>query len=284
MATPEIITRIRSYGGWQWVYRHPSATLNCPMRFGLYVPPEETPARWLLYWLSGLTCTEENFITKAGAQRLAAQYGAIVVVPDTSPRGPDVADEPNRWDLGQGAGFYLNATEAPWADHYRMYDYVVEELPTVLAGLIPNFAELPTAIAGHSMGGLGALAIALRNPDRYRSVSAFAPIVNPSQVPWGQGAFRHYLGSDPAPWQAYDPTALVQTGPAIAACPPIWIDQGTADPFLGEQLQPEVFTQACRTRGYPLTLRMQPNYDHSYYFIATFLGDHFAHHRAHCGS
>jgi S-formylglutathione hydrolase len=284
---PTVVSAARSHGGWQRVYEHRSAVLDCSMRFGVYEPPELGRPRWVLYWLSGLTCTEQNFITKSGFQAWAAELGAIVVAPDTSPRGDRVADDPDRWDLGQGAGFYVNATEEPWARHYRMYDYVLQELPEAIASILPAIGELPTAIAGHSMGGLGALVLGLRNPGRYRSISAFSPIVNPSQVPWGQGAFGHYLGSRYDTWRAYDPTALIgdyaaATGRDPQGQPPILIDQGTADGFLGQQLQPEVFRDAGQAVGYPVTLRLQPDYDHSYYFVATFLRDHFVHHAAHC--
>ncbi|AWH47056.1 S-formylglutathione hydrolase [Stenotrophomonas sp. ZAC14A_NAIMI4_1] len=261
------------FGGWQDVYRHHSATLGCDMQFAVYLPPQAaTQALPVLYWLSGLTCTEQNVITKAGAQRYAAEHGVILVAPDTSPRGDDVADAEG-YDLGKGAGFYLNATEQPWAKHYRMHDYVVHELPALIEANFP--ASDARAISGHSMGGHGALVLALRNPGRYRSVSAFSPIVAPSQVPWGQKAFTAYLGDNPADWAQWDATALVADASERL---PLLVDQGDADEFLQNQLQPERLQQACEAVGHPLTLRLQPGYDHSYYFIASFIGEHIAHH------
>ena len=276
MSSPlERIEHRACFGGWQDVYQHASPTLNCTMRFGVYLPPQAAHRSCpVLYWLSGLTCSEQNFITKTGAQRYAAERGLILVAPDTSPRGEGVADDPAD-DLGQGAGFYLNATEAPWSAHFRMYDYVVDELPHLIE------AELPAAplrsISGHSMGGHGALTIALRNPGRYRSVSAFAPIVNPSEVPWGQKTLRHYLGDHHEAWLAHDSVALVAGAREKL---PLLIDQGEADPFLNTQLQPERLREACEKAGHPITLRMQPGYDHSYYFVASFIGEHIAHHVA----
>ena len=271
----ERIEQRASFGGWQEVWKHNSSSLQCEMKLAVYLPPaalkgEKCP---VLYWLSGLTCTEQNFITKAGAQRYAAEHGIAIVAPDTSPRGDDVADAEG-YDIGKGAGFYLNATQAPWAAHYRMYDYVVDELSALVEANFP--VTDARAISGHSMGGHGALVIALRNPGRYRSVSAFSPIVAPTQVPWGEKAFTAYLGVDRATWQQYDATALVSGG--LAERLPLLIDQGDADEFLATQLQPERLRAACTAAGHPLTFRMQPGYDHSYYFIATFLGDHFAHH------
>jgi S-formylglutathione hydrolase len=226
----------------------------------------------VLYWLSGLTCTEQNFITKAGAQRYAAEHGIILVAPDTSPRGEGVADDP-AYDLGQGAGFYINATQAPWSTHYRMYDYVVEELPALVEAHFP--ANAVRAISGHSMGGHGALVIALKNPGRYRSVSAFAPIAAPSRVPWGEKAFTAYLGDDPEAWKAWDAVELVRDAQERL---PLLIDQGDADEFLSTQLRPERLREACAEAGHPLDLRLQPGYDHSYYFIASFIDEHVAHH------
>ena len=261
------------FGGWQDVYRHHSTTLGCDMQFAVYLPPQaETQALPVLYWLSGLTCTEQNFITKAGAQRYAAEHGVIIVAPDTSPRGDDVADAEG-YDIGKGAGFYLNATRAPWARHYRMHDYVAQELPALIEASFP--ATGARAISGHSMGGHGALVIALRNPGRYRSVSAFSPIVAPSQVPWGQKAFSAYLGDDRDAWRAYDATELVGSSSEKL---PILIDQGQADEFLDTQLKPWLLKDAADAAGHPVYLRMQPGYDHSYYFIASFIGDHIAHH------
>jgi S-formylglutathione hydrolase len=263
-------------GGWQDVYRHTSTVLGCEMNFAVYLPPQAATRKLpVLYWLSGLTCTEQNFITKAGAQRYAAEHGVILVAPDTSPRGDAVADA-DGYDLGKGAGFYVNATQQPWAAHYRMYDYIVEELPALIEANFP--ATDARAISGHSMGGHGALVIALRNPQRYRSVSAFSPIVAPVQAPWGQKAFTAYLGDDRAAWHAYDATELVKTSSTPQL--PLLIDQGTADEFLEEQLKPQLFVQAAEQAGYPVTLRMQPGYDHSYYFMASFIGEHIGFHAA----
>jgi S-formylglutathione hydrolase len=261
------------FGGWQDVYRHRSSVLDCDMQFAIYLPPvAATKAVPVLYWLSGLTCTEQNFITKAGAQRYAAEHGVALVVPDTSPRGENVADA-DSYDLGKGAGFYLNATMAPWSQHYRMYDYIAQELPGLIEARFP--VTEARAISGHSMGGHGALTIALKNPERYRSVSAFSPIVAPSQVPWGEKAFSAYLGEDRQAWKAYDATELVKTAGEKL---PLLIDQGGADEFLQTQLRPELFKAAADAAGYPITLRMQPGYDHSYYFVASFIGVHVAHH------
>lgn len=265
-------------GGWQDVYRHDSAVLGCAMNVAVYLPPQaaQDGARLpVLYWLSGLTCTEQNVITKAGAQRYAAEHGVILVCPDTSPRGDDVADDP-AYDLGKGAGFYLNATQAPWAAHYRMYDYIVEELPALIQAHFP--ASDKRGIFGHSMGGHGALTIALRNPQRYASVSAFSPIVAPSQVPWGQKAFSAYLGDDRAAWRTHDTVELVLAGAAPQLH--LLVDQGEGDEFLEGQLKPELLKAACDSAGHPLTLRLHPGYDHSYYFIASFIGEHIAHHAA----
>ena len=269
----ERIEHHASFGGRQEVWKHASRVLGCEMRLGVYLPPaalagERCP---VLYWLSGLTCTEQNFITKAGAQQHAAQHGLILVASDTSPRGAAVADDPG-YDLGQGAGFYLDATQAPWAPHFRMEDYVVNELPALVEQHFP--ATEKRAIFGHSMGGHGALTLALRHPGRYASVSAFAPIVAPSQVPWGQKVFAAYLGDDRAAWAAHDAVALVATARERL---PLLVDQGEDDEFL-PQLQPELLRAACSQAGHPLTLRLWPGYDHSYYFIASFIGEHVAHH------
>ena len=263
------------FGAWQDVYRHRSAALDCEMNFAIYLPPqaEHGPVP-VLYWLSGLTCTEQNFITKAGAQRHAAEHGIAIVAPDTSPRGDDVADAEG-YDLGKGAGFYVDATQAPWAAHYRMHDYVANELPALVEANFP--VTDARAISGHSMGGHGALVVALRNPDRYRSVSAFSPIVAPSQAPWGRKAFAAYLGEDEEAWKRYDATELVATATEKL---PLLVDQGGADEFLGEQLKPDLLRAACDVAGHPLRLRMRPGYDHSYYFIASFIGEHIAHHAA----
>ena len=263
-----------SFGGRQEVWQHASRSTGTDMKLGVYLPPaalagEKCP---VLYWLSGLTCTEQNFITKAGAQQFAAQHGLIVVAPDTSPRGEGVAND-DAYDLGQGAGFYVNATEEPWAAHFRMEDYVVDELPALIEQHFP--ASAARGIFGHSMGGHGALTLALRHPGKYRSVSAFSPIVAPSQVPWGQKALKAYLGDDLAAWQAHDAVALIAS---VTERLPLLVDQGDADEFLAEHLKPELLQAACDKAGHPLTLRMQPGYDHSYYFIASFMGDHVAHH------
>ena len=265
-----------SFAGRQEVWKHASGVLGCDMKFGIYLPEaalrgEACP---VLYWLSGLTCSEQNFITKANAQAHAARHGIIVVAPDTSPRGSAVADDEG-YDLGQGAGFYLNAIQPPWAAHYRMQDYVAEELPALVERHFP--ASGARGISGHSMGGHGALVTALRHPGRYRSVSAFAPIVAPSQVPWGENAFEAYLGEDRSAWKEWDAVELVATATQRL---PLLVDQGAADEFLQSQLRPELLRAACAAAGHPLTLRLHEGYDHSYYFIATFLGDHFAHHAA----
>ena len=274
----ELLEEHRCYEGRQQRWRHHSSTLNCAMTFSIFLPPAtETAPPPVLYWLSGLTCNDENFTTKAGAQRVAAELGIALVMPDTSPRGDDVADDAG-YDLGKGAGFYLNATQAPWAAHFRMYDYLRDELPQ----LINNQFQVADrcAISGHSMGGHGALIMALKNPGRFTSVSAFAPIVNPCKVPWGQKAFSAYLGDDEATWQEWDSCALMQASQAGDAIPTL-IDQGDADQFLGTQLQPAVLAEAARQKQWPLSLRIQPGYDHSYYFIATFIEDHLHFHAEH---
>lgn len=263
------------FGGWQDVYRHESHVLGCMMNFAVYLPPQaETQKLPVLYWLSGLTCSEQNFITKAGVQRYAAEHGIVIVAPDTSPRGDAVADA-DGYDIGKGAGFYLNATQSPWATHYRMDDYVTRELPALVEASFP--ASDARAISGHSMGGHGALVLALRNPGRYRSVSAFSPIVAPTQVPWGQKAFAAYLGDDREAWKAYDACALLQSANEKL---PLLVDQGEADEFLATQLRPQLLQAAAAEAGHPLVLRMRPGYDHSYYFIASFIGEHIAHHAA----
>ena len=269
----ERIEHRASFGGWQDVYRHRAETLGCDMTVGVYFPPQAADGPCpVLYWLSGLTCNEQNFITKAGAQRYAAEHGIILVAPDTSPRGDDIADAPG-YDLGKGAGFYVNATQAPWAAHYRMYDYIVDELPAWVES--DPAASNVRAISGHSMGGHGALTIALKNPGRYRSVSAFSPIVAPGQVPWGEKAFAAYLGDDRETWKQHDAVELVKSAQEKL---PLLVDQGDADEFLAIQLRPELLQAACEAADHPLQLRMQPGYDHSYYFIASFIGDHIAHH------
>ena len=261
------------FGGWQDVYEHASATLGCTMRFAIYLPPQAADGPVpVLYWLSGLTCNEQNFITKAGAQHYAAEHGIAIVCPDTSPRGDDVADAEG-YDLGKGAGFYVNATQAPWAAHYRMHDYVVEELPALVEAHFP--VTTSRAISGHSMGGHGALVLALRNTGRYRSVSAFSPIVAPSKVPWGDKALAAYLGEDREAWKAWDACELVKRASAKL---PLLVDQGGDDEFLDSQLRPQLLQAAAVAAGHPLQLRMRPGYDHSYYFIASFIGEHIAHH------
>lgn len=267
------VSSARCFDGEQKVFSHRSEVLDCEMKFGIYLPPQAVGGRCpVLYWLSGLTCTEDNFINKAGAQQHAARHGIIVVAPDTSPRGEGVADDAG-WDLGCGAGFYVNATQEPWSAHYRMYDYVASELPSLIEAGFAVTAR--RGIFGHSMGGHGALTVALKNPGRYVSVSAFAPIVAPTRAPWGQKAFGAYLGDDEDVWKAHDATCLVA---AATERLPILIDQGGADDFLDEQLRPQLFKAACEEVGQPLELRIQPGYDHSYYFIATFIGEHITHH------
>ena len=275
-----IVEQRACFGGQQQVWSHASSSLGCEMRFGVYLPcvaleGQRCPT---LYWLSGLTCTEQNFITKAGAQQHADRLGIIVVAPDTSPRGDEVADDPS-YDLGKGAGFYVDATEAPWTTHYRMQSYVASELPALVEASLP--ADDRRGIFGHSMGGHGALVTALRNPGRYRSVSAFSPIVAPTRVPWGQKAFRAYLGEDVERWKSWDACELVAGATERL---PTLVDQGGADEFLGTQLRPQLLEQACAAAGHPLDLRVHAGYDHSYYFIATFIGDHFEHHARHLGA
>ncbi|MCX7595425.1 MAG: S-formylglutathione hydrolase [Fischerella sp.] len=270
-----LISESRCFDGKLGFYRHFSSCCNSEMRFAVYQPPQANhhPVP-IVYFLSGLTCTEENFMAKAEAQRLAAKYGLMLVVPDTSPRQTGIPGEDDDWDFGTGAGFYVDATVEPWASHYRMYSYVVDELPAVIT---ENFAVLPDkqSIFGHSMGGHGALVCAMRNPQKYKSVSAFAPIAAPMRCPWGQKAFKGYLGEDREAWRAYDASELVRQ---VGYHSLILIDQGTADKFLAEQLLTDVFEQACREANQPLTLRYQQGYDHSYYFIASFIEDHIRHH------
>ncbi|AYF90442.1 MULTISPECIES: S-formylglutathione hydrolase [unclassified Pseudomonas] len=274
--TLEIVSSNKSFGGWHKRYRHRSTSLNCEMVFAVYLPPQAEQGGKLpvLYWLSGLTCTDENFMQKAGAQRLASELGLIIVAPDTSPRGADVpADPDNAWDFGLGAGFYLNASQEPYARHYRMHDYVVHELPALIEANFPVSGK--RGISGHSMGGHGALVCALRNPGRYQSLSAFAPISNPMACPWGEKAFSRYLGDDRARWREWDASVLLAEANERL---PILVDQGDRDDFLANQLKPEALQAAANAAGHPLTLRLQPGYDHSYYFIASFIGDHLKHH------
>lgn len=269
----ERIERHAMFGGWQEVWQHQSSSLKSQVNFGVYLPPAAEQGECpVLYWLSGLTCNEQNFITKANAQRYAAEHGMILVAPDTSPRGDNVAND-DAYDLGQGAGFYVNATQAPWAEHYRMYDYIVEELPALIEQNFP--ASEVRGITGHSMGGHGALMIALRNPGRYRSVSAFSPIVAPTQVPWGHKALTAYLGEDKAAWKTYDTVELVAKAEERLH---LLVDQGTADNFFKEQLRTELLEEACKQAEHPCTIRYQEGYDHSYYFISTFIEDHVKHH------
>jgi S-formylglutathione hydrolase len=264
----------RSHGGTQGVYRHASTATGTDMVFSVFVPDHQPGARLPVIWyLSGLTCTHANVTEKGEYRAACAELGLIFVAPDTSPRGPDVADDP-AYDMGQGAGFYVDATEAPWAPHFRMRSYIEQELPDLIAGEFP--VDLGAqGVTGHSMGGHGALTIALRNPTLFRSVSAFAPIVAPSQVPWGEKALHGYLGADRATWRAHGAVALIEDG---ARVPELLVDQGTADNFLSEQLRPELLREACAKAGIPLTLRLQPGYDHSYYFISTFMADHLRWH------
>ncbi|MBO2616509.1 S-formylglutathione hydrolase [Shewanella algae] len=276
----ENISNNRSFGGWHKQYRHHSSSLNCEMRFAIYLPEQANSQKVpVLYWLSGLTCTDENFMQKAGAQRLASQLGLAIVCPDTSPRGEGVADADDAaYDLGLGAGFYVNATQAPWSSHYRMYDYVVDELPALIEQHFPVSDK--RAIAGHSMGGHGALMIALKNPGRYLSASAFAPISHPSQCPWGQKAFAAYLGSDREAWKAYDTVELIKSG---AKGLPMRVDQGESDLFLAEQLLPQALQAAATDAGIALSFHSHPGYDHSYYFIASFIDELLKFHAGHLG-
>ncbi|WP_308415774.1 S-formylglutathione hydrolase [Pectobacterium brasiliense] len=269
----ELLEEHRMFGGWQQRYRHVSETLNTAMTFSIYLPPtqDDTPPP-VLYWLSGLTCNDENFTTKAGAQRVASELSLVLVMPDTSPRGDDVADDAG-YDLGQGAGFYVNATQAPWAAHYRMYDYISSELPALIQ---QHFnVNRRQSISGHSMGGHGALMLALRNPDQFQSASAFAPIVNPSQVPWGRKALTAYLGEDETQWLQYDSCHLLANSQKKL---PMLVDQGDCDQFLPDQLQPAKLEELASQYDWPLTLRTQSGYDHSYFFIASFIEDHLRFH------
>ncbi|MBI4986363.1 MAG: S-formylglutathione hydrolase [Rhodocyclales bacterium] len=275
------ISRSRCFGGWQGIYSHAAAATGCAMRFAVYLPPQAAGGPVpVLYWLSGLTCTEENFVVKAGAQRVAAELGLALVVPDTSPRGLDLPGEAESYDFGLGAGFYVDATEKPWAAHYRMYSYVVGELPALVGAEFPIDVER-AAICGHSMGGHGALTVALKNPQYYRSVSALAPICSPLHCPWGEKALAGYLGADRKRWRIYDAVALLDDFGWDG--PPLLVDQGTADQFLDVQLKPQLLHAACERAGMPLTLRMQEGYDHSYFFVASFIADHLRFHASHLG-
>lgn len=275
----EQIAENKSFGGRQLRFSHSSQVLGCNMNFSVYLPPAAQQGKVpVLYWLSGLTCSDENFVTKAGAQQYAAAHGVAIVAPDTSPRGEDVPDDPEAaYDFGLGAGFYVNATQEPWARHYRMYDYVVNELPDLVNQALPVDGAR-AGIFGHSMGGHGALTIALKNPGRYRSVSAFSPICSPLNCPWGEKALGNYIGNDREAWKAYDSTELVR---AASERLPVLVDQGGADDFLEEQLKTELLEQACADANYPITIRMQDGYDHSYFFISSFIGEHIEFHSRH---
>ena len=275
MSEIETIAEQRCFDGVQGFYRHVSSVCGGPMRFAVYQPPQAAArACPVLYFLAGLTCTEETAVIKAGAQRVAAELGLVLVMPDTSPRDTGIEGATGDWEFGEGAGFYVDATQAPWSARFRMHSYVVDELPALLARRFPVEPER-SGICGHSMGGHGALTIALKHPERYRSVSAFAPIVAPTQVPWGRKALPRYLGDDPAAWAAYDACELVRERTFGGE---ILIDQGEADKFLAEQLRPELFDQACAESGQALQLRRHAGYDHSYYFIASLIEDHLRHH------
>ena len=273
----ESIACSKMFGGEQRRYKHKSEKLSCDMHFSIYLPPQVSEGRVpVLYWLSGLTGTDENFVIKAGAQRVASELGLAIVMGDTSPRGEDVPDDPEQaYDFGLGAGFYLNATQAPWNKHYKMYDYVTQELPALIND---NFPVDPSrqSIFGHSMGGHGALSIALKNPDKYKSVSAFAPIVSPINCPWGCKAFKSYLGEDVSIWQEYDSAALIAKATTHL---PMLVDQGTADEFLDNQLKPELLLEAAEKAGYPLQFIEREGYDHSYFFIASFIEEHLRFHK-----
>ncbi|NVD06046.1 S-formylglutathione hydrolase [Vibrio sp. JPW-9-11-11] len=274
--TIENISQAKVFSGFHKQYQHHSQVLNCAMRFAIFLPPQasKTNPVPVLYWLSGLTCSDENFMQKAGAFRMAAKLGIAIVAPDTSPRGEGVADAPDgAYDLGLGAGFYVNATQSPWQTHYQMYSYVVEELPKLVEQYFP--VTQARSIAGHSMGGHGALMIGLKNSDRYRSISAFSPIATPINCPWGQKAFSHYLGNDPQAWKTYDSVELLK---AHQASVPILVDQGEEDGFLQQQLNPERLLAAAEESGSTVKLRMQPGYDHSYFFIQSFIDDHLKFH------
>lgn len=267
----------KSFGGWHKRFKHQSSTLGCEMIFAVYLPPQaDTQKVPLLWWLSGLTCTDENFMHKAGAQRIAAELGIAIICPDTSPRGLDLPGEHDSYDFGSGAGFYLNATQEPWKTNYRMYDYLTRELPElVMANLPLNGQE---SISGHSMGGHGALVLALRQPDRYASVSAFAPITNPSNCPWGEKAFTGYLGAYRGTWAQYDACKLISTRQSRQE---LFVDQGESDNFKTEQLKPEQLQAVCKEVGHPLIYRSHAGYDHGYFFIASFIEDHLRYHAKH---
>lgn len=269
------IESVKEFGGFLNRYTHDSSSCHCEMTFSVYLPPlakkEKVPA---VYWLSGLTCTDDNFRTKAGAQRYAAELGIALIIPDTSPRGENVPDETDRYDLGKGAGFYVNATQAPWSEHYQMYQYVTEELISIIEANFPITTDV-RSVTGHSMGGHGALLSALKNPNMYRSVSAFSPICNPIHCGWGEGCFGTYLGQDKSKWENYDATQLIANGAEVL---PMLIDHGLDDEFLADQLHPKNLQAAAEKVNFPITLRMHEGYDHSYHFISTFIGEHLAFH------
>lgn len=273
----ELLSTNLCFDGEHRRYRHHSETLDCDMEFAVFLPPVAVAAKPrsvpALYWLSGLTCTDQNFMQKAGAQRHAAELGLAIVCPDTSPRGLDLPGEHDSYDFGSGAGFYINASQSPWSRHYRMYDYVVNELPALVEQGLPVTDQ--RAVSGHSMGGHGALICALKNPGRYASVSAFAPIANPTNCPWGEKAFTGYLGDDRESWEEWDATLLI---PYATERLPLLVDQGTADEFLDSQLNPDALADACEKAHHHINLRMHRGYDHSYFFIASFIGDHLDHH------
>ena len=280
----ETLNETACFGGRIGFYRHASECNDCDMQFSVFVPPQAAHGNVpVLTFLSGLTCTEENFMVKSGAQRIAAELGMMLVSPDTSPRGADVPDDPdNDYDFGLGAGFYLNATAEPWSRHYHMYDYVTQELPAVVFNSFPGDAERH-GLTGHSMGGHGALTIGLRNPDLYRSLSAFAPICTTLHSPWGRKALGHYLGDDKTSWHEYDACEVARSVSDPTAYDKILVDQGADDPYREEQLQPERLQQACAESGLPLALRVHDGYDHGYYFIATFIEEHLRHHAKRLG-
>ncbi|QYM72108.1 S-formylglutathione hydrolase [Pseudochrobactrum sp. Wa41.01b-1] len=273
----EIISKAKAFGGTQGIYRHKSEACQCDMTFALFLPPqaEQGPVP-VLWYLSGLTCTHQNVMDKGEYRRLAAELGIAILCPDTSPRGDDVPDEPDNWQFGKGAGFYLDATEAPFAKNYQMYSYITEELTELVAQEFPLDMSRQ-AITGHSMGGHGAITIALKNPERFKSVSAFAPIAQPSTAGWSKPAFEKYLGSDQSAWRAYDTTSLIEDGHRIES---LQVDQGTSDSFLDDGLRPWLLQEACAKAAIPLTLNMREGYDHSYYFISTFMDEHLRWHAA----
>lgn len=276
MSQLELISEARCFEGVQRTYRHGSEACRCAMQFAVYLPPaaERGPVP-TLYWLSGLTCTEENFSVKSGAQRYASELGLALIIPDTSPRGVDIPGEDDQIDVGAGAGFYVNATKRPWAPHYNMYDYVTRELVDVVNRNLPVDPERKS-VSGHSMGGHGAILVGIGNPDAYRSVSAFAPIAGASRSDWGSNAFRAYLGDDPEKWRQYDASELIRAKPSRHE---LLVDQGTADPFL-DKLRPQDLKEACAASGQPLTYRERSGYDHGYYFVGTFIGEHLRFHAA----